>query len=87
MDLFPAGTNTVACSHPFGRVVAGRVFEVPFGEVYDRVGEFQALIPFHCLADRSNATEAVFVPMVQHFVMMEDLNLENGKQEDNTVQD
>lgn len=76
MDLFPAGTNTVACSHPFGHVVAGRVFEVPFEEVYDQVVEGRVLVPFHCLAGHSNATEAVSVPMVQPFVMMEDLNLE-----------
>lgn len=78
MDLFPAGTNTEACSHPFGHVVAGRVFEVPFGEVYDRaVG---CRVPFHCLAGRSNVMEVVSVPMVQPVVMMEDLNLDKKRE-------
>jgi hypothetical protein len=81
MDLSPAGTNTVAYNHPFGHVVAGRVFEVPFEEVYDQVAEGRVPVPFHCLAGHSNATEAVSVPMVQRFVMMEDLNLEIKKRQ------
>lgn len=79
MDLFPAGTSTVACSLPFAAhesVVAVRVFEVPFEVVYDRV-EVQARGPFHCWVDRSNAMAAAFAPMVRRLVTMEDLSLEN----------
>lgn len=65
----------MACSRPFGHVAAGRVFEVPFGEVYDRVGGCRAPVPFDYLAGHSNVSEVVFVPMVQPAVMMEDLNL------------
>jgi hypothetical protein len=81
MDSFPVGTNIVACSLPFaahGSVVAGRVFEVPFEVVYDRV-EVQARGPCRCSADHSNAMVAASVPMVRPFVMMEDLNLERTK--------
>jgi hypothetical protein len=63
--------------------VAGRVFEVPFGEVYDRVGGFRVPDPFHCLAGHSNASEVVSVPMVQPAVMMEDLNLRGNNENDN----
>ena len=83
MDLFPAGTSIVACSRPFGHVVAGRVFEVPFGEVYDQAEGCR--VPFHCLAGRSNVMEVVSVPMVQPVVMMEDLNLDERDGERNTT--
>lgn len=88
MDLFPVDTNIVACSRPSGEhesVVAGRVFEVPFEGVYDRVGVYQELVPFRCLMDRSNVMEEVFVPMVQLFVMMEDLNLMKQWKKNNII--
>lgn len=72
----------MACSRPSGHVVAGRVFEVPFGEACDQVGEFRAPVPFHCLAGHSNETVVVFVPMVQLAVMMEDLNLRKERKHD-----
>lgn len=88
MDSFPVGTNIAAYNRPFAghaSVVAGRVFEVPFEVVYDRVGECQALAPFHYLADRSNVMEAAFVPMVRP-VMMEDLNLQAKRKSLNKFQ-
>lgn len=76
MDLFPVGTNIVACSLPFevhGWVVAGRVFGVPFEVVCDRVG---GLGPAPCrCSGHSNAKVVASVPKVRPFVMMEDLDL------------
>lgn len=78
MDLFPAGTNIVACSRPFvehGMAVAGRVFAVPFAEVCGLAGA-QVQAPFRCSA-HSNEKVAAFAPRVQSLVTMGDLNLRN----------
>jgi hypothetical protein len=78
MDLFPADTNTAACSHPFAHVVAGRVFEGPFEVVCDQFVAQALQDPYsecHYLARSPNVTVEVSDPMVRSLELMEDLNL------------